>query len=270
MTRLRQTAVSAIILGCILGSTWVQGADDDKKVAVFLFCGQSNMESRGGSPAKAGHAKPCENFYEFMKVKKDRKFIKAGSTRRSGPETALAYALDARFAGKKAYVVKSAAGGTSLFSKWKAGTGGCYKIFVKEVDKAFALLKKEGLEPYVAGMFWMQGEEDSKDYNRKHGKEYDKNLTEYIAHMRETYGKDMPFVFGRIHDKLITAKPCKGKSFAGANDVRDGMAKVDKADPLTTMVDTDSFPLAGGVHYSNKGIWDMGEAFAKEWEKLQK
>ena len=260
-----------IMMVCILGATWTHGADDDKKVAVFLFCGQSNMESRGGSPAKAGHAEPCENFFEFVKVKKDRVFKKAGLGKRSGPETALAHALDARFAGKKAYVVKSAVGGTSLFEKWKPVTGGCYKNFVKDVDRAFAMLKKEGLEPYVAGMFWMQGEADAKDYTREHGKVYDKNLNAYIAHMREKYGKDMPFIFGRIHDKLITSKPYKGKSFSGANDVRDGMAKVAEADPLTTMVDTDSFALANDkIHFSNKGVWQLGAAFAKEWEKLQK
>lgn len=78
-----------------------------------------------------------------------------------GPELGLADYLSRAYPGETFYIVKYTATGASLFQSWQDG-GGAYYFFGEHVKAAMKLLEKQGLEPEIFAMCWMQGEVDSK------------------------------------------------------------------------------------------------------------
>ena len=150
-----------------------------------------------------------------------------------GPEYGMAKVLNQYYTGdKKAFIFKTAAGGTSLLDKtrelsermgnwyprslWEDGytpnitqnfvgndaTGILYKFFVENFRKVYNGLVANGYAPQVKGMVWMQGETDLyEDYEQ-----YGDTLKTFIADIREDIfkitndeaSKAMPFVIGKI------------------------------------------------------------------------
>ena len=78
-----------------------------------------------------------------------------------GPEVGLADYLSRAYPGETFYIVKYTATGASLFQSWQDG-GGAYYFFGEHVKAAMKLLEKQGLEPEIFAMCWLQGEVDSK------------------------------------------------------------------------------------------------------------
>ncbi len=150
-----------------------------------------------------------------------------------GPEYGMAKVLNQYYTGdKKAFIFKTAAGGTSLLDKtrelsermgnwyprslWEEGytpnirqnivgndaTGILYEFFVENFRKVYNGLVSNGYAPQVKGMVWMQGETDLYgDYEQ-----YGDTLKTFISDIREDIfeitndedAKAMPFVIGKI------------------------------------------------------------------------
>ena len=150
-----------------------------------------------------------------------------------GPEYGMAKVLNQYYTGdKKAFIFKTAAGGTSLLDKtrelsermgnwyprslWEDGykpnitqnivdndaTGILYEFFVENFRKVYNGLVANGYAPQVKGMVWMQGETDLYgDYEQ-----YGDTLKTFISDIRQDVfkitndetAKAMPFVIGKI------------------------------------------------------------------------
>ncbi|MGN1052245.1 MAG: sialate O-acetylesterase [Candidatus Scatosoma sp.] len=152
-----------------------------------------------------------------------------------GPEYGIAEAINSyyenRSDGRKAFIFKSAAGGTGLHdnhsglsgtygnwyprSLWTKGyepeidnpnenslpTGVLYASFIKNFATVYNELKNNGYAPEIKGMAWMQGEDDLWRSST-----YGQVLETFISDMREDLAKItgdekvyvMPFVIGKI------------------------------------------------------------------------
>ncbi len=157
--------------------------------------------------------------------------ISAGLGRTSnhiGPEYGIAKKLNASYTGNtKAFIFKTAAGGTALRdlstsgsgtygnwyprSKWVSGytpnpnsndpTGVMYYNFVENFKTVYQNLLDNGYTPIVKGMAWMQGEDDLGADS-----EYKNLLKAFISDIRndlveitgDTDLRTMPFVIGKI------------------------------------------------------------------------
>ena len=202
-------------------------------VKLFLLGGQSNM---AGAGRKAEAPKEMLQPNPRVKMWNGKQFIpfptgpaKSGSF---GPEIAFAHAMAAALGDETIYLVKHAIGGTSLHSDWNPPKGKLYAGFATKTDAAVKALKAEGKTVDVAGMLWMQGEQDSKDSdNPGPANAYEKNLRNLIATVRKAYNPEMPFIIGRIHSTLLRAKPHQGKDFGQANVVRAAMGNVNPSPP---------------------------------------
>ena len=110
-------------------------------------------------------------------------------------------------------------------------------------------------------MLWLQGESDAK---ANKGDEYKKNLTGFIADMREKFKTpEMPFVIARVKDH-IQGRPGE------ANKVRDAQVKVAESDKNCEWFDTDDCSLFNPGHYDGPGLIVIGNRFAEKLLKVIK
>ena len=149
-----------------------------------------------------------------------------------GPEYGLAKVLNDKYSGtKKAFIFKSAAGGTALRdvsgsgsgsygnwyprSRWPEGytpsleigagpTGVQYQLFVENFRHVYNELVDNGYQPTVKGMVWMQGCDDLG-----FASEYAGLLKSFITDMRadltsitQSDLSTMPFIIGKIATSL--------------------------------------------------------------------
>ena len=138
-----------------------------------------------------------------------------------------------------------------------------YKRLHDHVAKALQTLQDDGHEPEVKGIVWMQGEADAK--NEVSAGRYDKTLALFKQRLEEDFtdGRDVPFVFGQVlpHEPAL-------ERFTSRDLIRQRMAEVDwrsrsdRAVDNIWMVPTENMELLKDtVHYSTKGLLEMGQAF---------
>ena len=145
--------------------------------------------------------------------------------RHFGPEAGMAQAFSAEYnekSGKKACIVKYAAGGTSLLDSLEGSnacegnwtppsyalafgakdgrTGGLYRRFMAQAAAAYAELVGAGYSPRACGLYWMQGEDD-----RAEPEEYARAFPFLAADFRRDLGalfgadlSGMPLLAGEI------------------------------------------------------------------------
>ena len=129
-----------------------------------------------------------------------------------------------------------------------------YKQFMKTAQAAIANLDKEGVKHEIAGMLWMQGESDAHE---NQAETYDKNMRNFIAHMREQFKTpEMRFVIARVKDFY-------GGKTGQAKIVRDAQVDIAKSTEGVEWFDTDDYPMANSGHYNGEGLIMMGKDFAK-------
>ena len=116
----------------------------------------------------------------------------------------------------------------------------------------------------VSGMFWVQGERDSRDIDdgMNPANNYEVNLTNLISSYRRDFNnRDMTFIIGKIHASLDTSPG----QYPYAELVRTAMENVAFDDELVGIVDTDTFSLKDdALHFNSEGIIDLGNALAEE------
>lgn len=229
-----------------------------KPVKVFLLAGQSNMRGMG-NPAdlKAPYTESPGNV-KIWEGKSWAPLVAKGD--HFGPEIAFGHAMAKQMPDVEIRLIKHAVSGTNLHTHWAPTTGVCYLKFMKVAQTALADLDADKVPYEIAGMLWLQGESDAKSPERT---DYEKNLTQFIAHMRETFQTPaMPFLIARVKDYY------GGK--AGAKFVRDAQMKLGKTDKNAAWFDADDCEMFNEGHYNSAGLIIIGARFAEAFNNLNK
>lgn len=168
-------------------------------------------------------------------------------------------------------VIKYAAGGTTLYNDWKGdGTsnsssdGLSYQTFQSTVNAGLAEI--QAAYPYheveVLGMGWVQGESDALNAVTygvpSYATNYEVNLTNFIADVRDTFGSNMVFVLSRLSTNQ--------SDNVYWPTIRAAQAAVAAADPRVFATETDgvAYPTAvgfaeGQLHFLSSALLQIGE-----------
>jgi len=269
----------------------IGGAGRAEVINVFFVGGQSNAQGAGMAsdlPAKLQAPQDDVPFYYlcFFGMKDCLTTLRPVSNSSDappsfGPEITFGRAMADYYAasGEKVAVLKVAAGGTNLFHDWRpdgtagsAGDGGLYRQFQTYMGKGLAALKAANPQAdlRIGGMIWMQGESDGMKIESlppPAEKNYELNLANFIKDIRLTYGKDLPFVIGRLSSGQTAVDPAPGNP--KLNYIRSAQSAVAAATPKTAVIDTDSCDLgADKLHFNAGGQQQLGAAFAKGMQSL--
>ena len=178
-----------------------------------------------------------------------------------GPEITFGRGMADFYAGDpntSVAVIKYANGGTRLYDQWIAPSGPDYVAFKDTVTAGLAALRARYPSDTVrvAGMIWMQGENDAS--SDVYANAYQSNLTNFIADVRGNYGADLPFVIGRLSANQIgLAYP------TGHQTVMNAQTAVADADSRVGLVNTDSYSMKSDfVHFDTAGQQSLGYDFA--------
>ena len=173
-----------------------------------------------------------------------------------GPELSFGHAMAKAFPNDDIRLVKYAANGTALYNDWAPTTGAQYVAFMDTVKGALADLDAGNVKYDIAGMLWLQGESDAKEYK---GKDYKNNLLAFIEHIRAKFKTpEMPFIIARVRDFY-------GKG-AQAGMVRDAQESVAQSTKYVAWFDTDDCgQLIKGGHYGSAGLIEIGNRFASQY-----
>ena len=232
---------------------------------VFLLAGQSNMSGAGlYDQLKKSEQKPPEG----VKIWHKGAWQKLGpgisaNKGRFGPELAFGRAMRAAYPDDDIYLIKTAAGGTSMHKHWKFedGRGPLLRRFLNTSKAALANLKKAKVKYTIDGMLWMQGESDAAQGK---GAEYEASLKSFINQIRQEFKKpDLPFVMGRI-------LPSFDNPVGNGPMVRAAQASVAKELKNVVLFDTDDFARINKGHYNHDGQIMLGKTFAKHLLKIIK
>ena len=191
----------------------------------ILYCGNSAATYGGG---KVQYLPRVVTLQETVAgLGKDASYF--------GPELGMAKALSAYYnaeSGKKAGIIKYAAGGTTLSDvtggrypaagNWAspsylrengakgALSGGLYRNFIKQVQTGIAEYEKAGYTVAIKGLFWMQGESDSKL----------SGITSTYPHMFECLVQDMRKDLGKMTGTDLSALPILVGEISDAYNIR--------------------------------------------------
>ncbi len=222
----------------------------ERPLKVFICAGQSNMVGRAGVasklPAELRGEQKAALFFNgkgWVPVAPGRT-----ETRGFGPEISFALAMS-KALGEPVGIIKHSVGGTDLAVKWNPkNSNSLYAGLARKVTAAGRTRKIA-----VVGMLWMQGERDSR-FKDKAGA-YADNFAGLIRAARKDFGNPaMLFVAGRVNPPPATY------TFVGA--VR--KAQEQCKEPGYAYIDCDSLEKGSdNLHYTTKGLVDMGNAFAK-------
>ncbi len=241
-----------------------------KRLRVFLIGGQSNGDGRAptsGLPTSPVNLQqPQDDVDFFRKVEGGTPTLTTlrpglSETGQFGPEITLGRYLADNVADEfttRVALIKYANGGTNLHTQWKGGgnatttgDGTEYVTFQNTVSAGFAALAAAYPNAVIEieGMLWVQGESDNGN-----AAAYQANLTNFIADVRATYGGDLPFIVSR----LSTKQTAVGSGLATLRAAQDAVAA---ADPLTGLIDTDTFGIKGdNLHFDALGEQQIGNA----------
>lgn len=248
------TLKSFLAITLLAGSGVANGADYD----LYLFAGQSNMDGRGQTAnLTEAQQRPSEKtiiFYRNPPYASDGwqplapgfsippKHKSGVPSPTFGPEIGFASAMEQAQPDRRFGFIKGSKGGTSLRRDWNPGKkedpdsqGMIYRNFIETVRLATNALSKDGHTYKLRGLFWHQGESDSKSS----AETYHRRLAEFAARIREDLNAPrLPIVVGEVFD----------------NGKRDGVRKA-----LRQFGESES---AGGfVSSAGTTTWDPGTHF---------
>ena len=230
---------------------------------VFLLAGQSNMSGAGlFDQLKKSEQKPPGG----VKIWHKNQWQEVGpgvsaNAGRFGPELAFGRAMRKAFPEDAIYLIKTAAGGTSMHKHWNVESGTMRKRFLGTARAALKNLDESRVRYQVDGMLWMQGESDAAQGK---GAEYEESLKKFIKEMRREFKeKEMPFIMGRI-------LPTFDKPEGNGPLVRAAQASVAKELKNVVLFDTDKFERINKGHYNHVGQIELGDTFAEQLLKMMK
>jgi len=174
----------------------------------------------------------------------------------------LTFAEELKLHNKSAFnIIKVAIGGTSLAIDWNpdAQSGKrLYKLLRSRILEGIDELKDSGEEIKIAGVFWMQGENDTIREDFAHA--YGENLKCFIERLRHDFQiPELPFIFGQIMNRT-------NPQMKWAKAVREAQAQVTETVPQVQIISTDDLPdLGDGTHFNSEGLMELGRRFAKKF-----
>ena len=255
----RASCIACLIMMALL----LCGCHTAPKARVYLLAGQSNMAGAGTyTELKA----PYDKHPQAVKIWTKQGWQSLGpgisaNTNRFGPEIAFGHAMHQAYPDDEVYLIKVAAGGTSLFGSWaplgsaNAPKGGpMYRRFITNALAALKDLDESQKAYRIEGMLWMQGESDA--HNGK-GDAYEANLTAFIGKVRSEFDQaDMPFILGRIIPHFDRPPGNNALVRAAQQSVAEDLDHV-------TWFDTDGYDRLNPGHYNTQGQIQLGKDFAR-------
>ena len=266
-------------LTCLAHADQLQQPDSDKKIQVFLFAGQSNMEGRANgrklSQRDQIRLRDVQNRIQLaynhepvrpLGVVSPAKEIAEIYRREQifGPELFFGIALAEAMPEEKFLFIKRTEGSTSLHGCWNpdwkeadAALMGerndpkLYQVFINYVRD---VLKGYSPDQYeLCAMLWVQGETDSKVPEA--ASTYGTTLCKLIMQVRlDTSNKSLPFMLFQV----------------GSSQVVEGMQRCSTKLPHVTLIPQSLNPdsphfykkMKNG-HYNHKGMKKLGTRFAE-------
>lgn len=231
--------------------------DASAKAHVFLLAGQSNMAGAGlfDQLTEAERTPPARVKIWHQNQWQDLGPGVSANKGRFGPELAFGRAMRKAYPADEIYLIKTAAGGTSMHQHWHVedGGGSMLKRFRSRVRAALGNLDENKVEYTIAGMLWMQGESDAAQGK---GAEYEASLRTFIKTLRREFQVgEMPFILGRI-------LPTFDKPEGNGPLVRAAQMSVAKELKNVACFDTDDFERINKGHYDHDGQIRLGKVFA--------
>jgi hypothetical protein len=257
----------------------LQKPEPGKKIKVFLFAGQSNMDGRADAH-KLGREdhdrllrarnnvrlaynyepvcplKPVKPSPEIAEIyKRDLIF---------GPELFFGIAVSEAWPQEKILLIKRSEGGTSLQGCWhpewredKAAVVGeeqgpqLYRAFIDYVGQVLSEYKIDEYE--ICGMMWVQGETDAG--NKIAAAAYGRNLGQLIRHIRQDVGNEnLPFLLFQVGNEKVVE---------GMKKTAQHLPNVFLLPQSTDPASTDYYPKMENGHYNYEGMKKLGQRFAE-------
>ena len=231
------------------------------------------------------HKNPSTTIFQYLPAF-------GGKTSLHGSELGLAYQLKQNRPDTNFAFIKIAVGGTTLASDWRSPSseqdsgGYMYKRFKEgfnlAMEKAHEAVDDATIE--VAGILWMQGEQDAGSESQ--AKAYQNNLNNFITKVRnvvDNTNKDyivnrpdtpeIPFILGLITDQVSLDNNCTAPNIPSiyqliyADTVRQSQQSVCDSIENCRYFETKDYPRACGynaeIHYDSEGLNQMGFSFAQ-------
>ena len=275
----------AVLLGSVAvcvsnaGAADLQKPAEGKRIRVFIFAGQSNMEGRAdGTKLSAkdearllqaqkriqlaynrqplrplDSVSPPDDIREIYKV--DRIF---------GPELFFGLSMAEAWPDEKMLFIKRAVGSTSMYGCWNPNWSAEKAAVLKEENEPrlysdMIAYVKELLSGYapdqyeICGMFWVQGESDGKSHTAAAA--YGENLRALIEGVRKEVGnRELPFALLQVGNLKVV----EGMKQT-AQDVPNVSLLTQSADPASP----EFLPTIPNGHYNHEGMKRIGDRFAK-------
>ena len=217
---------------------------------VYICAGQSNMVGAGQKEELPAELQAAQtNVFVFDGAK----WIVMEPSKRVGPEVSFAYTLQ-RALNKPIGIIKHAKGGTNLAKDWNpADPKSLYSQLKQKVDAA-----GKAREIRIAGMIWMQGENDSRF--EEMAKVYSQNLANLIQTARKDFNSpETPFAAGRVN-------PPPAYKFADLVRTAQEKCTVERY----SCINCDELTMQeGNLHYDTAGLVEMGKRFAQSIQNLK-
>lgn len=256
--------VGALAFAALSYTAQAQTAD------VYILAGQSNMMGTGNSESDLpqylrGQQNDLfisglllDNQPDWMKMDAPNtaKYGNNLEFRGHGPEITFARRISDT-TGRPTYVIKWALGGQNLDNDFlgNAGKGNdaLYPYLTREKTKIEQRLQQQyGLTADYKAFIWMQGESDATSTLAP---KYQSNLTELARRVRQDFRANLPIVVGRLSN---------WQSGGDWGTVRQAQVNWANGDSNGHWINTDDLQRFAndGVHYTSKGLQDMGFRFA--------
>lgn len=154
-------------------------------------------------------------------------------------------------------IMKLAKGSTTLATNWDSPDGDCYKAMIQDIPNSKFDLGQANYKFNIRGMIWYQGESDS--YLQADADAYGANLTTLFADIRARFNKPtLPIMMCKV-DWVEPSRPDY------VDTVRAAQQAVADADTNIEIIDAAGYDLRDDVHLNAKGMYELGEAIAAQW-----
>ncbi len=276
-----RTILSFLCLASTAGawSEALQSPDTGKKVRVFLFAGQSNMEGRAdGNKLSETDLQRLAEAQKRVQLAFNHESIRPLDVVKPspeieeiyqrdlifGPELFFGIALSEAWPDERFLFIKLAAGGTSLHGCWnpqwspdraslmnEEDDPKLYEGFVKYINEL--LSEYEDNEYEICAMLWVQGESDGNVEIA--AQQYGVNLQNLVGHVRnDVNDPDLPFLLFQVGNRKVV----EGMKRT-AQDV--GNVTLIPQDQKNTSADF--YQKMENGHYNHEGLKKLGGRFAE-------
>lgn len=238
-------------------------------IRVYIMAGQSNMVGGAPEPAPSNLSPQADILYQYRleigvnPIRRHesttwgplRTLAGLGVGSSYGSELSFGNAMASREAGKVA-IIKTAANGTSLATRWmpsQTDSAALYPWMIEKVNSSLDELRGQGYDPTIEGFVWIQGEGDAGAPDRAAA--YGANLGTLASALRSDLNvPNLPFLLNELHANLNRAY---------RNEVRQGQRAAAAADPNMHIVNGDDLGLlSDSVHFLSSTHIEMGRRLA--------